>query len=309
MLSRSAENLYWMARYMERAGATARLIEMGQRMAMLPRSYSQEEWRSVAMAAGAAELFEDEAVIDEPAVIRILLLDKDNPSSIRSCLERARANGRAVRTALTRDLWEALNEGWRTLEGTDLATAQRDLPALLDWVKQRNALFRGAATSSMLRSDRYDFLMVGAHVERADMTLRLLDVKYYVLLPETDVVGGGRDHHQWTSVLHATSAMRAYHHVYLGDYAPWKIADFMILNRAFPRSVAFCYEQIGTHLGRLARAYGGRHACHATTSRVMSELDDIEMGDVFQSGLHEFIQELLATTRRLDREIYAAYHF
>jgi uncharacterized alpha-E superfamily protein len=309
MLSRSAENLYWMARYMERAGATARLIEMGQRMAMLPRSYSQEEWRSVAMAAGALDLFEDEPVIDETAVIRVLLLDKDNSSSIRSCLERARANGRAVRTALTRDVWEALNEGWRTLEGTDLATAQRDLPALLDWVKQRNALFRGAVTSSMLRSDRFDFLMVGAHVERADMTLRLLDVKYYVLLPETDVVGGGRDHHQWTSVLHATSAMRAYHHVYLGDYSPWKIADFMILNRAFPRSVAFCYEQIGTHLGRLTRAYGKRHPCLGTATRMIAELDDLDMGDVFRTGLHEFIQELLAITRRLHGEIYAAYDF
>lgn len=309
MLSRSAEHLYWMARYMERAGAAARLIEMGQRMAMLPRSYSQEEWRSVAIAAGAAELFEDEPIIDEAAIIRLLMLDKDNSSSIRSCLERARANGRAVRTALTRDLWEALNEGWRKLEGIDTATAQRDLPALLDWVKQRTALFRGAAVTTMLRSDRYDFLMVGAHVERADMTLRLLDVKYYVLLPETDVVGGGRDHHQWTSVLHATSAMRAYHHVYMGDYSPSKIADFLILNRAFPRSVAFSYEQIATHLDRLARVYGKRHVCHKTAAETVSRLDDLEMGEVFQGGLHEFIQVLLATTRRLNGEIYHAYHF
>ena len=309
MLSRSAENLYWMARYMERAGATARLIEMGQRIAMLPRAYSQDEWRSVAMAAGAIEQVQDEGVVDEAAIIRTLLLDKENPSSIRSCLERARANARAVRTALTRDLWEALNEGWRTLEGVDLATAQRDLPALLDWVKQRNALFRGAATSSMLRSDRFDFLMVGAHVERADMTLRLMDVKYYVLLPETDVVGGARDHHQWTSVLHATSAMRAYHHVYRGDYSPWKIADFLILNRAFPRSVSFCYEQIATHLGRIARAYGERHVCNDTATNVIAELDDLDMGDVFRTGLHEFIQDLLATNSRLNREIYQAYHF
>ncbi len=141
------------------------------------------------------------------------------------------------------------------------------------------------------------------------MTLRLLDVKYYVLLPETDVVGGARDHHQWTSVLHATSAMRAYHHVYRGDYSPWKIADFLILNRAFPRSVAFCYEQLGTHLGRLARAYGSRHVCNSTVTNMIAELDDMDMGDVFQSGLHEFIQGLLATNSRLNREIYAAYHF
>ncbi|HSF94763.1 MAG TPA: alpha-E domain-containing protein, partial [Thermohalobaculum sp.] len=129
-----------------------------------------------------------------------------------------------------------------------------------------------------------------------------------VLLPETDVVGGGRDHHQWTSVLHATSAMRAYHHVYRGDYSPSKIADFLILNGAFPRSVAFCYQQIGTHLGRLARTYGVRHACHTTTTNMISRLDDLDMNDVFADGLHEFIESLLATTNRLHGEINSAYH-
>lgn len=309
MLSRTAESLFWMARNIERAGAAARLIEMGLRMAMLPRSFTRDEWRSVAMAAGAADLLADEPVIDETAIIRVVILDKDNPSSIRSCLERARANGRAVRAALTSDVWEALNEGWRTLEGTDTATARRDLPGLLDWVKQRTALFRGAATNSMLRSDRYDFLMTGAHVERADATLRLLDVKYFVLLPETDVVGGGRDYHQWTSVLYATSALRAYHHVYRGDYSPQKIADFLILNRAFPRSLAFCYEQIGDHLNRLARIYGQRHECHSIVARVIAEFDDLQMGEVFRSGLHEFIQDALKTNARLSSEIYRAYHF
>lgn len=309
MLSRAAESLYWMARYVERAGAAARLIEMGQRMTMLPRSFSQDEWRSVARAAGAAPLLEEEPAIDETAIIRVVMLDKENPSSIRSCLERARANGRAVRTALTSDVWEALNEGWRTLEGVDTATARRDLPGLLDWVKQRTALFRGAAVNSMLRTDRYDFLMVGAHVERVEATLRLLDVKAAALLPETDVVGGGRDYHQWTSVLYATSALRAYHHVYRGDYSPETIADFLVLNRSFPRSLAFCYERIGEHLARLARAYGQRHECHAIVSRMIAELDDLEMGAVFQSGLHDFIQEALRTNARLSAEIYRAYHF
>ncbi|MEO1459820.1 MAG: alpha-E domain-containing protein, partial [Pseudomonadota bacterium] len=187
--------------------------------------------------------------------------------------------------------------------------AQRDLPGLLDWVKNRSAIFRGATLTSMLRHDRYDFLSLGTHVERADMTLRLLDVKYYVLLPETEVVGGGRDHHQWTSVLHATSAMRAFHHVYRGDFSPWKIADFMILNRAFPRSVAFCYDQIGECLDRLARGYGERHACHNTASEMIAALGDAEMGELFENGLHQFITHAVGHTRRLNSEIYRAYHF
>ena len=258
LLSRTAENLYWLARYVERADSTARLIEMGHRMAMLPGSYSRQEWRSVATASGSLDAFEDPEAITDAAIIRTLILDSENPSSIRACLERARANGRSVRAALSREMWEALNEGWRTLELTSAAEAQRDLPAVLDWVKTRSATIRGALTSTMLRNDGFSFYGLGSFIERADMTLRLLDVKSYVLLPETEVVGGGRDHHQWTSVLHATSAMRAYHHVYLGDYSPWNITDFLILNRQFPRSVAFSYSVLNDHLGSLADTYGER---------------------------------------------------
>jgi len=309
MLSRTAENLYWMGRYIERAECTARLIGMGQRMAMLPGSYSDEEWRSVLKAAGCLDRLEDEAQITEAAVLKLLMLDPDNPSSIRTCLERARANGRAERQRLTREMWEPLNENWRRFESMDVATAQRDLPVLIDWVKSHAALFRGAAESSMLRAEGYDFFQLGIHIERADMTLRLLDVKYYVLLPETDVVGGGRDYHQWTSVLWATSAMRAFHHVYRGDYSPWKIADFLILNHSFPRSVAYCYWRIGDALDRLAAAHNARKCCHTTAQAMLGELSDVEMGELFQDDLHGFIHDAITRTGRLGQEIYRAYHF
>ena len=147
----------------------------------------------------------------------------------------------------------------------DADTALKSLPTLLEWTKNRTAAFRGASEISLLRNDGYYFLRMGGLIERADMTLRLLDVKYYVLLPETDVVGGGRDYHQWTSVLRATSALRAYHHVYKGDYTPWGIADFLILNATFPRSIAYCYRSIKRFLDDLAErlwrdqfASGGR---------------------------------------------------
>jgi uncharacterized alpha-E superfamily protein len=153
-------------------------------------------------------------------IISHLLLDRENRSSIQSCIAQARANAKAIRTALTADMWEALNDHWRLLEALDAEEAIADLPVWLDWAKQRAAAFRGAAETSLLRNEGYIFLRLGEYVERAEMTLRLLDVKYYVLLPETDVVGGGRDFHQWTSVLRATSAVRAYHHVYRGDYTP-----------------------------------------------------------------------------------------
>lgn len=309
MLSRTAENLFWMGRYMERADATARLIEMGYRMAMLPGSNEQEEWRSVAAASGSAPDIVEIPKLDARTVVQRLLLDPDNRSSIRSCLNSARANGRAIRTALTQDMWEALNDGWRQLGQMDADTALKNLPSLLEWTKNRTAAFRGASEISLLRNDGYYFLRMGGLIERADMTLRLLDVKYYVLLPETDVVGGGRDYHQWTSVLRATSALRAYHHVYKGDYTPWGIADFLILNSMFPRSVAYCYRSIKRFLDDLADLYGEKGSPQEVASEMVERLNRIGIEELFQNGLHEFVSGAITTTRRLSNEISKAYHF
>lgn len=309
MLSRTAENLYWIARYLERAESTARLVEMGQRMTMLPGGGDRAEWRSVIKTTGAGAYFEKAGPLNEAAIVRGLVLDPDNPSSVHTCLARARANGKAIRTALTQEMWEALNDGWRRLETMDEQTARRDLPAILDWVKARAATFRGATETGMLRNSGYDFLRLGGFVERADTTLRLLNVKYFVLLPETDVVGGGRDYHQWTSVLHALSAIRGYHHIYKGDYAPWKIADFLLLNSDFPRSVAFCYEQICLCLAELDRRHNAQHVCHKTAREALERLQGYEIGDIFDAGLHECVNEYIGVTARVSAEISNCYHF
>lgn len=308
MLSRTAENLFWASRYLERAEGIARLIEMGQRMTLIPGA-GRDEWRSVAAVAGAADVFADDERITEYRLVEKLVLCPDTPASLRFCLDRARENAKAVRTALTRDMWEALNDGWRRLESIDERTAVRELPTLVDWVKTRSAVFRGAAETSMLRNDGYYFLRIGGHLERAELALRLLDVKYYVLLPETEVIGGGRDHHQWTSVLHATSGRRAFHHIYRGDYSPWKIADFLVLNQQFPRSVAYCYNELSRYLELLASAYGQRHRCHMLSNEMVARLADAEMGEIFQTGLHEFATEAIGHNAKLSYEISRAYHF
>ena len=309
MLSRTANNLFWLARYMERAEATARLIEMGQRMALLPGPKESNEWRSVMMAAGAVDAVDGDKAVSEARVVKTLLLSADNPTSVRYCLERARANARAVRTSLTQQQWETLNDGWRRFEKLTTSEARQNLGDHLDWVKNRTATFRGATEGFMLRNDRYDFLHLGAYVERANMTLRLLDVKYYVLLPETEVVGGGRDHYQWRSILLALSGHRAYHHNYDGDYSPWKITDFLILSPRFPRSLKFCYGGIRLHLDRLAEHYGERHQCCVTADEMLKRLNTKDLGEIFQSGLHEFIMGAIGTTYRLSDEISDAYHF
>jgi len=309
MLSRTAENLYWMARYMERSECTARLLEMGRRMTMLPGQANDTEWRSVVRASGCPVAVDHAEPFGETDAIRTLLLSPDNPSSIRSCIARARANGRAVRTALTQEMWEAINESWRRLETLAENDARRELPQILDWVKARSALLRGVTDAGMLRHEAYDFLLIGSYLERADMMLRLLDVKYYVLLPETEMISGGRDYHQWMSLLYATSSVRAYHHVYKDDYSPWKIADFLILNRAFPRSLAYSYARIGEHLDHLSRRYGCRQRCHSLAYEMISRLGDLEVGAIFQQGLHEFIGEAGAVNRSMAEEIGRAYRF
>lgn len=309
MLSRTAENLYWLGRYIERADSTARLIEMGRRMVMLPSAADDDEWRSVILASGASLAIDTGQRVSEKDVIRTLLLSNETPSSIRSCLSSARTRGRAIRTALTQDMWEALNDGWRHLESIDEQAASRDLPQLLEWVKRRTSALRGASETGMLRNDGYDFLRLGGYIERADMMLRLLDVKYFVLLPETEVVGGSRDHHQWSSVLHANSAVRAYHHLYRGDYSPWKITDFLILNKDYPRSLAYSYSRIGEHLDRLGERSGQRHECHKVSNRMIAQLSGLGMGEIFQRGLHQFVQETLVNNSRLSNDIATAYHF
>lgn len=309
MLSRTADNLFWLARYLERAEATARLITMGQRMAILPGAHHREEWKSIIRVSGCQHLFEKDAVIRESDAIEQLLLNADNPISIRACLSKARANAKSVRTALTQDMWEALNEGWRTLEGYDVSEARSQLASILDWVKGRAMAFRGAAEGGHLRDERHDFLRVGEALERAQAVLRLLDAKYYVLLPETDVVGGNRDHYQWTSVLHALSGNRAYHHVYGGVYSPWQITDFLMLNRRFPRSVLYCFDQLSYRLGRLAQWHGQRRPCHDSVEDMVRTLASRTSGDIFREGLHEIAQRTLSDCNRLGVEIADAYHF
>ncbi len=307
MLSRAAENLFWLGRYMERAEATARMISMGQRMSMLPGAPDRSEWTSV-MQATHVTLATDRPV-SETDIVTDLILDTVSPSAIQACLAKARENGRAVRTALTQEMWESLNDDWRYLEGMDPKTARQQLSRILEWVRSRAAVFRGAVETAMLRNDGYDFLRLGGSIERADMTLRLLNVKYFLLLPETEVVGGGRDHHQWMSMLHAVSGLRAYHHHYLGDYAPWNIADFLLLNQAFPRSVAYSYSQINACLERLEKSHGGAHACQRTARGECDLLGRIDINTIFNDGLHEFLNEQIARTARISQEVSDAYHF
>jgi uncharacterized alpha-E superfamily protein len=233
MLSRTAANLYWLAWYMERAKNFARMLDVAERTSLMPNNFGSDlgdseynEWRSVVVASGNAEGFDARhSEANRENVVRYLALDKDNPSSIRSCIDTARNNARSVRTAITADLWESLNQTWLDLIGGKHEDLRRgELQPFLDWVKERTQLFSGGATSTMLRDEGYWFLRLGTFVERADNTARILDVKYHFLLPDDHDVGGVVDYYQWTALLRSFSASRSYYRVYCDALTPWHAA-------------------------------------------------------------------------------------
>lgn len=310
MLSRTADSLYWMARYMERAGNLARILEVADRMALSPTpesvaAPSNSEWRSALIISGTERAYSQKYSDVTPAqVLHFLALDETNPSSIRSCIETARRNGRSMRTALTREVWENLNDTWLEVRG---ATPQRlagsHVRGFLDWARERSLQFHGAATGTMLRDDTYAFTRLGTFVERGDNTARILDVKYHILLPEYAPVGGGRDYYQWAAILRAVSAHRSYRYIYRDSYKPWLIADLLILREEMPRSMTACLGQIVQHLGTLAERYGQRHECHRLAGQLYSEMRFAKISEVFQDGLHEFLSDFISRNMELSDQI------
>ncbi len=314
MLSRTAENLYWLARYMERAETMARLLEVGYRMALMPSAGEgyRNEWASLVAAAGSSAGFEAKfgEQFRQRDVESWLFFDRENPSSVIACIETARQNGRAVRTALTTEMWDALNGAYlelRDIERRPRSTAL--LPQLCDWTKRQGALLRGAAEGTHLQNDGYDFLNIGYYLERGDNTARLLDVKYYVLLPTTDMVGGTIDTYQWTTLLRALSSFRAFHWTYGGEHSPRKIAHFLILNRACPRSLLHCQVKVEEHLGALARAYGASTPAHARMHEMLGELAGADVEDILQEGLHEFLTRFIFQNASLAQDVADGYLF
>ena len=261
MLSRTADNLYWLARYVERAEYLARILEATQRLTTLPLAYVGDHQR---MGIGGRDRrlrrtrsSPPIAEANEETVTDFLAFSTANPSSIRNCFEIARTNARAVRTALTVEMWDAINGTWLELKRFGNGpTSREEFMRFLRWVQEISLRFDGSAYRTMLRNDAYWFSRLGVYMERADNTARILDVKYHLLLPAHERVGGPLDYFQWAAILRSVSALTAYHWVYRESVKPWLIADLLILNDEMPRSLASCYENLVRYLDHIARAYG-----------------------------------------------------
>ena len=312
ILSRSADHLYWIARQVERAENAARILDASYRMALLPAGggvddVSGSEWDAVLRITGDNVDFHNRfPKINADTIIRFMTLDPKNPSSIFSTIRAARENARAERVALTTEMWEALNSTWIEISAlTPARLASRGYQNFFEWIKERSHLFRGTADATMLRDERYHFLRLGTFLERADNTARILDVKYHILLPDGAQVGSAIDHMQWGAFLRSVSAYRAYHHEYKESITPIHVAELMIFNDDFPRSLHACINDALDLLGLIGGPRGAEAQRKAGELHALLHYGKIE--SVFSRGLHEFITDFIARNTALGDEIQAAY--
>ena len=309
MLSRTASNLYWMARYVERMENTARILDVTYRMSLVPKDarLADQEWYAPLNITGTLYPFSGRFnEVNAHGVLHFMTLDPDNPSSIVSCARAARENARAVRGRITSEMWEVINATWLEIQKVPDAELSSDrLLALFEWVKERSHLFRGVTVGTMLRDEAFQFNRLGTFMERADNTTRILDVKYHVLLPSLQDVGGAVDYYQWAAVLRSVSSFESYRKVYRDVITPVRVAELLILREDMPRSLHHCMRESYDIL----RVISAGHPNEAT--RLAGEMHaGLQFGRVdaiFSAGLHEYLTEFLRRNALLGDEINRAF--
>jgi len=313
MLCRTANELYWMARHIERAENTARLLDVTYRMSLLPYEAIEpglawaEPWAVPLNTSGLATAFYERfPELSAERVLRYMILDSSNPSSIYCCLRAARESARSVRGAITSEMYEDLNSAWLEMRGYDYNRIQATgVSEFLDWVKMRSHLFRGVTFGTMLRDEAYHFIRLGTHIERADNTARILDVKYHTLLPSAADVGGAVDYYQWSALLRSVSGFESYRKIYSDVITPRRVAELLILREDMPRSLHSCMNFIHETLETLCddntreveRASGELHA----------RLHYARTDDIIKFGLHEYLMEFVDRISALGAEINRAF--
>ena len=312
MLGRVAEGIFWLYRYLERAENTARLLAAGHRMALTRGTdEATQEWRSVLTTL---ELDAAYSAVHQtytgPQVCEFVLRARSNPNSVLAMFERARTNARTCRSAITREVWEAVNEGWMNLrELLSRPVREASLGPVLAAIRRESTLARGATHGSMLRNEIYAFARLGTFLERADNTARILDVKYYLLLPSLSYVGTALDSGQWENVLRSLSGERAFSWLNSGRIDARSITEFLILDERFPRSLKFCHIALTENLDALARRHGGPGLPHQALGQIAAMLDGQSVEGIFDQGLHEFIRQFIAQIAAMADAIAVQYHF
>ena len=312
MLGRTANGLFWMFRYLERAENTARLIEAGLRMALTrDLASAEEEWRSVIATSGTQALYESaHDKYDGHSVWNFVLHEAANPANVREMFGAVRNNARLARTNISSDLWEAVNENWMMIDRM-LARpiAQSSVGEVVRLIRRAGMRVHGALDGSMLRSEAYHFARSGTFIERADSTARIIDMKYYLLLPSISFVGSSLDTGQWEQVLRSVAGARAYSWLNAGQMDARGITEFLVLDDRFPRSLAFCRGALRENLAALARLHGREGASNALMREADMHMTETTVDQIFDQGLHEFLIEFMSTNAAIGNAISEDYRF
>ena len=312
MLGRTANGLFWMFRYLERAENTARLLDAGLRMALTRDLVTaEEEWRSVISTAGQRAGYEAKhATYTGMQAWNYILRDKQNPASILAMFGQVRQNARLVRNAISGDLWEAINENWLEIQQQlSKPVGENRVLETVATIRRAGTMAHGAMEGSMLRSESYHFGQAGTYLERGDSIARILDIKYYLLLPSLSYVGSSLDTGQWDQVLRSVSGDRAYRWLNAGQIDARGICEFLILDEHFPRSLAFCHSELRANLAALARFHGTEGECNALMRDADTRIADLTIEEVFDKGLHEFLTEFMASNSAIGQAIAKDYRF
>ena len=314
MLSRTADHLFWMARYMERAENTARMLDVNYQTSLMPQSADAAEkgWKGLlSISELSGDFAKRYGAVSARSIMDYMVSDANNPSSIRSCLQAARENARAVRGTLTTEVWETQNQTWLEFQRMVATGAfQRDPGAGFEWVKFRSHLSRGVTVGTMLQDEAFHFLRIGSFLERADNTARLLDVKFHAVESEyfgtqtqMQMQAGGHvkdvefDFYHWSAILRSVSGFEVYRKAYRNVIRPEKVAELLILRPDMPRSLAACMNEVVSNLRMVANEQSDETLRKA--GRLRADLQYARIDEILATGLHAYLTQFLERVNAL----------
>jgi len=316
MLSRVADALFWLSRYTERAENNARMLDVNLQLmldAQLLNSKNQQHWESIIFTLEDNELFKKHyPEITKDSVVEFITFDRRNPNSVYSCLALARENARTVREQMSVEMWEQINRMFLLFRsGEARRMFQSSTYEFFKWILEASQLFQGVADATMSHDEGWEFIQLGKYLERADRTSRILDIKYHVLLPTGEQIGGNVDTIQWMAVLKSCSALEPYRKHYRGQVAPWKVVEFLVKNPIFPRSVLFCVHSVDESLHKITGVDRGdfnyKVEAERLSGKLLADLSYVTITEIFEFGLHQFLDRMQLRLIEISDAIYTEF--
>jgi len=310
MLSRVADSIYWLNRYVERAENIARFADVNFNLILDSPTGVAQQWEPLVRTTGDLPLFQKR--YGEPTaenVIKFLSFDSEYPNSILSCLRAARENARSIREIISSEMWQQVNEFYMMVEHAARQQTMLQLPEFFAKVKMAGHLFAGVTDATMTHNEGWHFGQIGRFMERADKTARILDVKYFILLPSVQYVGTALDEIQWMALLKSASAYEMYRKRKQHRIDPTYVAEFLILDREFPRSIQFCLLQAERSLHEITGtpANHWQNPAERALGRLRAELDYVTIEEVIKQGLHEFLDDLQQQINDVGKNMFEAF--